>query len=387
MGFRSVVETATLRLTDGMTLILCIEPDGNPILLADCLLSTPLGDAAFELPSIGREHAKLPTVTGVRAATAGKKIVPINRTMFAAFAGNVARAHALIGRLRDIFGQETPSKDYLNVVLKGFLAPDVSLMIVLRHQGQIGFVQINCQSIRLPGVGKVWAAGSGIGSLKDLCRQLQRPLQDCMSFRPASCGLIACALCISGTLLGNEVWAGGTLVNSFGGFYELADCSGPEFRFVTEHVFVFWQFPSTNDAPPVAMKVMKRLPRQDPAEYFSIDLPLEENGGTRNERRYQIATGIDAPAVPPQTDKVELNALFQVNVLGVNVGSSHFGTMARVHHATNPIDHVIYFPETGSTLTRQIRLHYLKEYCDGLLPLARQIAGQSPHYVLRLPSG
>lgn len=309
--------------------------------------------------------------------------------MFVAFAGNVGLAHTALQRLRDNFREYTPDEDYLRTVLKGsfadILTPEVSLMIVMRHEGKVSFVPINCRTVRLPGIGKVWVAGSGIDQLQRMAEALEAPLRDCLSYQNKLHGLLACALFIAGCMLGNEVWSAGTLLDSFGGFYEIAECTGSTFRYFTDYVYVFWEFPVNNDAPPAAMKVMKRLQRQDPSEYFSIDLPLGEAGAVSNERRYQVATGLNGPAAPPPADPVDLNATFQVNVLGLNVGTKSFGTTARIHHAENPTDHVIFFTRSGTTLTRQIRLHYLREYCDGILPLARRVAGQSPFYILSWP--
>ncbi len=328
------------------------------------------------MPTIGTRHAGMTTDTGFRVATGARKIVCINDRMMVAFAGDVLTAKTIIADLLGLFRDTLPSATYLEAVLRGTFGPvlasgRISLMIVLRDGGRSRFLQFNCRRIDLPVLGPTWVAGSGVDSFTKLVQAMAPPLQSLAPIR-RPLGTILSAFHLAGCMLGAELTTGNTLAESFGLYYEVADCSGETFSFVTDVCFVFWTFPPTHDRRPVSTKLMKRLNEQESTIFYSVDLPGADQGGPlRNGMITRMTIGVDSPALPPPPDAPDLHSSIQVNVFSTVVADGSNITTAVTAHADDPKNHLVSFRFLPPQIQLVIWDGTLDRITRDLLPLFR----------------
>ena len=160
-----------------MTMIACLAYDRTPVLIADGLISSRDGRENIALPTVGKEHRKVTSLTGYKPHGTIEKLVVLSQNAMVAWAGDCEKAKSLIVGLKKLFGDGPYSEKYVMAYLEAEyprIIPDgsVSFMFLIQEGNLTKYRYYNCWQKEFPELGMVSAAGTGRDDFLDSLNQI-----------------------------------------------------------------------------------------------------------------------------------------------------------------------------------------------------------------------
>ena len=221
---------------------MCLSEDRFPVFLADTLISSTSGRSDIALPTIGKPKLAQTTANGLKPHGATSKLVRISDSLMVAWAGEVCVAEKILRGLQAIFGELPPTERDLLAFFNAeywdeITAKRVSMIFGIREGAGIKIRTFNCWRVELPDLGWVWVAGSGSDQGLAVLKQAQA-MAAAISDIPQR--ILATAVATGAMLLASEIATGSTLVDNFGGAYEIAYFAENKFQNFHDYACVFW---------------------------------------------------------------------------------------------------------------------------------------------------
>lgn len=236
-----------------MTVIAAFAVDGVPLVFSDLLLTGPqLGPApAKAVPAI-RNVEDVFGDSGWNVSGLRQKITLISPNCAIAWAGSYAAARMALGELRRMAsGRKLSHLDILDYLsrepdLKRHPVSFVGFMVEsdLIHQFHFGAHELDS-----PTLGKVYIGGSGAKAIHDFSELLRTMTWKQTGSKHPAMSAVSRALTLGGLLLQLEFRGGSsaeTILNMFGGGYEIAVFADGRFRKVDSVTYAFWEAQATD---------------------------------------------------------------------------------------------------------------------------------------------
>jgi len=357
-----------------MTLILSIASQNSIILMGDCLTSTVRGDPELRLFSIGDTHSLLEYGNNPRAYSLAEKII-INDNLTIAYAGDVNLCQEIIATFANCFVGSYISLESIQSILRGtywnaISERRISLLIMATEPNRGCLEPINCQELYIPGIGEVLAAGSGVPLLREFIISLAPVLEDQSQYPDCN---VRVALLLTGALLGEEIQIQSTLLASFGGFYEIAECAESPHRKVTDYCFIFWSVNLCDTGNEFKKrKILRRLNRDTPMEFYAIDFPNGDPGPVQT-CIHSVSPLISYLGAQDEPQNLDLNAKYQINVFLCKTPNGRCATAVDIRVENDPVNHMIHFSTIGDQLCSTQRHAILNPLKNKLLSDFREL--------------
>ena len=336
-----------------MSLIACLTPDRHPVLLADTLLSSPDMKAGLVLPSVGLEHEKIVTNSGLHAVGMEEKIVVLSDHLMLAWAGDYVPAQRLIRGLARYFGITPTTRWYVEAFLRAEHAADlerVALIVCVREGKRILTWTHRCLEVNSPTVGKVYYAGTGGDRLVQHLCQVKEPLVAVTN--PLMAG-VATALFLGGFLLADELYTMAPLAANFGGAYEVGTFVLGKATRLNDFAFVLWFGDKDGEGLKFNLpaKVMRRYERDGQACYHCIEFESREvELAITKEEVFIWRPFLADQTVPHGSAEIpSLNTRWQVNVFCFKVALSGCDLFVGVRHREEPERHIVQFKRESAS--------------------------------------
>ena len=228
-----------------MTLIVAFEVNGWPVVVGDLLLSGPESQRTpVHIPTIGDTEQVFPSGSGWTIAGLSQKIIRITDYCVVGWSGNKIVATMLIKELKvlsrsaritlelieESIGALDESAEKLGIALAGW---------VHNEQGFIGF-QFGGYSVDCASLGRAFVIGSGAETFVEVMKGHPVTMPDANRRLNRIEATVARALSITGSLLAAESVSAETLLNYFGGGYEIATFGRSKFHKIGEITYILW---------------------------------------------------------------------------------------------------------------------------------------------------
>lgn len=229
-----------------MTAIVAFFANELPIVIGDILLSGPERSTDVNIPTIGDTSLVFPAGSGYAITGIAQKVAVLSPDLVVAWAGHAVAARTVISELR----QRILSRKLTQHELDRFLNEDVpktlaglslSLVGFLRDQGQTTMFRYNAYRFEVPRLGEMYCAGSGTSALASQLEQWPAAPEMMKGDLLAGTSEIAFALGLTGTLMQSELATATSLMNFYGGGYEVATMMEDGFAKMNDLTFVFWR--------------------------------------------------------------------------------------------------------------------------------------------------
>jgi|GEM_PF-1860651 len=248
-----------------MTAIIGFAVEGHPFLFGDLLVSgRDVGDS-ITLPTVERPNDFRPNTNSSVARGMLQKLYVINPKLMVAFAGNVGTANGLIAKLKDRFGREAPTDRELDeffAAIPKTAGAEVAILAALTvSEKTTYFLGYNAAAFEHPTHGTIRLAGTGTDELHEL---FGKPMT--MSASGESLNRLATGygitLTAAGHFLAKETLTGVTLLNGFGGGFEIATRVSHGFAKLEDFVTVLWLARQKDDGS-VQIQLPERISATD----------------------------------------------------------------------------------------------------------------------------
>ncbi|MBI2512283.1 MAG: hypothetical protein HYV96_09895 [Opitutae bacterium] len=334
-----------------MTLIVCLSPDTHPVLFSDTLLSSESGRPAVALPSVGQRHDGIESARKLKIWGCEQKVVQICTRIVAVWAGDYARARAVLTAVEEVFGAGPVNASFLRTYLRANhdeALPHVALIFsVLEEVGSTETVWFGCRATVVPPVGQIVFAGSGSDRFSRYANQI--PMRILRAGDYVRIG-VAAALQFTGCLLADEMATGAPLQDSFGGAYEIATFWGGCSQKISDCVYLFW-FPEQDAAGGIAFslqprKFIRRYENNGHTAFYCIEAEPTAGFGAKitKEELFVMPNFLRREtAVDVSQRRPSLNTTWQVNVFCVKLRDGSHRIASQINYRHEARGHPVQF--------------------------------------------
>lgn len=235
-----------------MTLIAAFAHRNFPLLVGDLAVSNnESGRTAIHVPTTGRITSVFPEGSGYTIVGLRQKIAIISPNCAIAFAGSMLMAAHVTRELRKIGAQRPIAPpDIPGVVaeaMREMRVDPVSVVGWLNLGGSVGGFEGRASFIESERFGPIAAAGSGVDQLKKwLAPESRGPTRE-IETGDVKNDALRKAFSLVGVFLQTEVRTAETLLNYFGGGFEVAAFNGRGFSKVGDITFALWEVFESGD--------------------------------------------------------------------------------------------------------------------------------------------
>jgi hypothetical protein len=269
-----------------VTLIVGFAHANVPILVGDLVVSSDeIAGHVAHLPTTGKIHGVFPPGSEYTIVSLRQKIAIVSPNCAIGFAGPMLMASHVVKELRKI-GQQRPLQPddipaVVNEARREMKVEPVSLVGWLHLGSSVDGIQAGAKVLETERFGRVIAAGTGVDQLEDWLKPGSRgPTMENL------CGdaiqdAVSRALSLIGVFLQAEVRTAETLLNYFGGGFEICWFNGSRFLKVGDITFALWEVFETGDGlhfMPGPTCVLKQDYDDDLLLIQSLRLDLSGNG-------------------------------------------------------------------------------------------------------------
>ena len=297
-----------------MTLISAYNIGMSPVVIGDLLLSGPEQlEKEVEIPVIGDVRRIFPKGSGWSIVGLRQKVNLVADNCVVAWAGSMLAATIVINELRALASVTDPTfeqlAEYFNNIDPGLVQLGVSLVGWVKEENGFRRFYFDATTTNAGLFGEMSVAGSGTESFLKLIEGM--PLTVPAADRKINSleEAISVSLMSTGIMLQSEFHTKETLLNFFGGGYEIATFLKDKFSKIGDITFVCWIAEFHNDSVRLSLPVLAlkqkyvgdilfiRSARFDHSK-SDIDMPLVEESYNVVSPLYRVVTAGEVEHIP-----------------------------------------------------------------------------------------
>jgi hypothetical protein len=239
-----------------MTLVAGFVSGSRPFIVGDLLISGPEREKDTHIPTAGSVERVFPRGSGFSIVGLKQKVAIVSDHCVIAWAGSQLGAAQVINELRARARHRRLDYESVTMARREFTAKYSALgfaaIVGIANERHVDLRHFGGETLETKAVGKVFAAGTGIGGLRNV---LANPISfDRVTGNPRPLELgIAQAYLMTGSLLQAEIISARPLLHYFGGGYEVAALINGRFQKVDNTTYVFWRAQETPKGVDFAM--------------------------------------------------------------------------------------------------------------------------------------
>jgi hypothetical protein len=265
-----------------MTVVVRFGFGDYPMLISDLLLSgpEPLGQK-FAIPTVGDVKTVFGEGSGFTPTRLNQKVALIGDDLVLAWTGSRLEARTIIKELIEKNMQQPLSKDSLADYFKSVdprALKAVGFLGFLKEASGIIQLGLNCETFASELFGEVGFLGSGSNDIKPFFEELPEfpiPPKQKLSMQAVSNSF---ALSLSGLLLSIEIANRRSLLQFYGGGYEIVTAVEGNFRKLDDVTYLFWFVQVIDDKIGLSLdRVFKYSYQDDVLIIRTEDLTPSEN--------------------------------------------------------------------------------------------------------------
>ncbi len=227
-----------------MTLVVRMSVHEHPLLIGDILISSPeIPGRALNVPTIGNITSVFPEGSGFAPTDLTQKIAILGDKFVIGWAGSRLHAKAVISELLEENRKEPLSRYDLMSYFENMdasTASEVDFTGWLWDAEGFSYFGFGCQEFPSSALGEVGLLGSGSGEMKRyLSSQLTSIPLATMPINPLA-QAYGLGLTISGVMLSDELASRHSLLNFYGGGYEIVSLLEGKFQKLSDVTYLFW---------------------------------------------------------------------------------------------------------------------------------------------------
>jgi hypothetical protein len=339
-----------------MTIVAGLNINGYPVLIADLLISAE-GNHATEIPTI--KNMTEVGYYGIVPVDLNQKIAIVSDNLMIAWAGSRIAAKTVIKEMLERNKSQMFTKDslikYLKTLGESIGQQDVRFLGFLIEEGRVYPFGFRYNIVRTEKLGDIGLLGTGSEDLMEILKQVLQNQTFTNIKENEFVGAIAFTLLLSGTLLMYEVATAQTLIQRYGGGYEIASVMNGRFQKLEDITYLFWSAwleGKTVHINPFPYNVLKNV-------YFNdilvvLGIILEETAGDGCLVKKQTTDIIPPIYRNINRDEIKslsfpsINSTWLCNYFYVKTPEGKFETFAKVDHRMD--DSLIRFEEDGQEI-------------------------------------
>jgi hypothetical protein len=356
-----------------VTLIASFSIDHQPVLIGDLVLSGPewSGSSTVGIPTIGDSRNIFPEGSGFVISGITQKVNILSENLMIAWAGRAFVAKTLLKDLADQIPPEGLTFHGLQEFLDRFRESkeknDIQLIGCITEGPAALSFTLGGERFNASSFGEVYLAGTGAADAKSILNSSELPIILDGSMTPTT-DAITRALIVAGHLLQLELNTGSTLLQYYGGGYEVATLVGGRLQKIGDVTYLFWIVDATRDPmhlsnPYHAVRIeyrndvlVLRTARIGPDLQF-VDSAYLITPAFREISEDELLHDFQAP---------DMNSHFLVNVFWLKYSDGSTEWMCRVNYRS-VVDKHINFRETGNGFDIQIEKSFLESIVQSIV--------------------
>jgi hypothetical protein len=356
-----------------MTLIAGFSIDNQPVLIGDLVLSGPewSGSSNVDIPTIGDSQNIFPEGSGFVISGITQKVNVLSENLMIAWAGGAFVAKTL---LKDLASQIPPQgltfsglQQFLDRFRQSKEKNDLQLIgCITEGQAALSFT-LGGERFNASSFGEVFVGGSGAADAKSIFNASELPIVLNGSLTPTT-NAIARALMVAGHLLQLELNTGSTLLQYYGGGYEVATLIGGRLQKVGDVTYLFWIVDATRE--PMHLSNPYHAVRIQ----YQNDVLVLRTARIGSDLQFVDSAYLITPAFREISEDEllhdfqvpDMNSHFLVNLFWLKYSDGSTEWMCRVNYRSVADKH-INFRETGMGFDIQIEKSFLESIVQSIV--------------------
>jgi len=359
-----------------MTAVIGFSFNNQPILIGDLLLSGPeIIDRDVNIPSIGDPSLVFPKGSGYSITGVDQKLYLIDDNLAVGWAGRRITAKSVLSELQKK-NRETAFElgslvEYFKRIDSPALRQELCLAGFIKDRNGVAAVSYNSKVVSSSKFGRIMLLGTGS---EDLLRQLEQILEQevkvnrTLNFLEVA---ICLALQLSGVMLQHELISSESILNYYGGGYEIISLVGGRFVKIEDITSLYWAIEIkgteiTMSLPQLAFKfsytngslIIRRA---------QLEPSIENNVVSFDDSAHLISSDLDNPKIknlagfsPP-----DFNSRYLCNYFLVKHAKRGIETLTRIDYTQNAAG-PIRFVDSHSKLELYISKLFVDEIIESI---------------------